>query len=139
MIVPGLLVMIIVAVGGGHVHLPAARLGLLALILVAGAVPFCVLGLVIGLMLDGQTAQVTQMLVLIIMAFLGGIFIPWNQLPSGAQAVGKMLPSYHLSQWGWETVGGKAFDMTHPIVLAAWAILLGLVAVWRWSKEASAG
>jgi len=29
--------------------------------------------------------------------------------------------------------------MTHPIVLAAWAILLGLVAVWRWSKEASAG
>ncbi len=73
MIVPGLLVMIIVAVGGGHVHLPAARLGLLALILVAGAVPFCVLGLVIGLMLDGQTAQVTQMLVLIIMAFLGGI------------------------------------------------------------------
>jgi ABC-2 type transport system permease protein len=85
MIIPGLTVLVIVAVATGHVHLTAVHMLVLVGVLLAGAIPFCMLGMVIGLMFDGQTAQIAQMITLIALAFLGGIFIPWNNLPGGAQ------------------------------------------------------
>jgi ABC-2 type transport system permease protein len=138
MIIPGLAVLVIVALATGHVHLTAAHLALLVGVLLAGAIPFCLLGMVIGLIFDGQTAQVAQMITLIALAFLGGIFISWNNLPSGAQFVGKMLPSYHLAQLGWASAGGFALHASDAIVLAAWAVGLAAVALLRWRREASA-
>ena len=78
---------------------------LLVTVLVLGAIPFCALGLVIGLMFDSQTAQVAQMITLLVLAFLGGIFIQWSSLPHGMQLIGKALPSYHLAQLGWNAAG----------------------------------
>src|SRR5215469_1001306 len=78
----------------------------LAAVLVAGLIPFCVLGLVIGLLFDGQTAQVAQMLIMFLLAFLGGIFIPWTNLPHAMQLIGQALPSYHLDQLGLHAAAG---------------------------------
>lgn len=138
MIIPGLAVMIIAAFALGHVQLPAARLGLLVAVLLAGAIPFCLLGLVIGLVFDGQSAQIAQMITLIGLAFLGGIFIPWNNLPGPAQAAGTVLPTYHLARLGWDSAGGFALHASDAAVLAAWAVALAAVAVLRWRQEASA-
>jgi ABC-2 type transport system permease protein len=138
MIIPGLAVMIIAAFALGHVQLSGARLGLLVAVLLAGAIPFCMLGLVIGLVFDGQTAQIAQMIILIALAFLGGIFIPWNNLPGPAQVVGTVLPTYHLAHLGWDSAGGFALHASDAIVLAAWAAGLAAVALLRWRQEASA-
>ena len=108
LIIPGLLALVALALTYGHVHLAAGRLGLLVLVLVLGAIPFCALGLVIGLMFDGQTAQVAQMITLLVLAFLGGIFIQWSSLPHAMQLIGKALPSYHLAQLGWNAAAGHA-------------------------------
>jgi ABC-2 type transport system permease protein len=138
LILPGLAVLIALALTYGHVHLAAGRLGTLALIVVLGAIPFCAAGLVIGLMFDSQTAQVAQMITLVVLAFLGGIFISWNSLPHGMQTVGKVLPSYHLAQLGWNAAAGRPLGMSHVAVLAAWTAGLGLVAGWRWRQESAA-
>jgi ABC-2 type transport system permease protein len=138
MIIPGLAVLIAVALTYGHVHLAAGRLGLLVAVLVLGAIPFCALGLVIGLMFDSQTAQVAQMITLLVLAFLGGIFISWNNLPHAMQEIGKMLPSYHLAQLGWNAAAGRPLDMANVAALAAWTAGLAAVAVWRWRSESAA-
>jgi hypothetical protein len=96
--------------------------------------PFCLL----GLMFDGQTAQIAQMITPIALAFLGGIFIPWPNLPGGAQFAGKVLPSYHLAQLGWDSAGGFALHASDAVVLAAWAVGLAAVAMLRWRREVSA-
>jgi ABC-2 type transport system permease protein len=137
LIIPGLAVLIVLALTYGHVHLGAGRLGLLAAVLVLGAIPFCALGLVIGLMFDSQTAQVAQMITLLVLAFLGGIFIQWSSLPHGMQLIGKMLPSYHLAQLGWNAAGGRPLGMANVAVLAAWTAGLAAVAVWRWRSESA--
>jgi ABC-2 type transport system permease protein len=139
LIVPGLAVLFALATTYGGVHLAAAKLAMLALVLVLGVIPFCVLGLVIGLMFDGQTAQVAQMITLLLLAFLGGIFISWNNLPHAMQLVGKALPSYHLAQMGWNAAAGRTLGMAHVIALAVWTLALGAVAIWRWRQESSAG
>ena len=138
MIIPGLAVLTALALTYGHVHLAAGRLGLLVAVLVLGAIPFCALGLVIGLMFDSQTAQVAQMITLLVLAFLGGIFISWNNLPHAMQEIGKMLPSYHLAQLGWNAAAGRPLDMANVAVLAAWTAGLASVAVWRWRSESTA-
>jgi ABC-2 type transport system permease protein len=77
------------------------------------------------------------MLTMILLAFLGGIFISWSSLPHAMQDVGKALPSYHLAQLGWNAVGGRALGLTDMLVLAAWAAGLGALAIWRWRQEST--
>jgi ABC-2 type transport system permease protein len=137
MIIPGLAVLTALALTYGHAHLAAGRVGMLAVVLVLGVIPFCVLGLVIGLLFDSQTAQVAQMITLLVLAFLGGIFIPWNNLPHGMQLIGKALPSYHLAQLGWNAAAGRALGLAHIAVLAAWTVVLAAIAAWRWRQEST--
>jgi ABC-2 type transport system permease protein len=138
MIIPGLAVLVVLALTYGHVHLAGGRLVALAAVIAAGTIPFCALGLVIGLLFDSQTAQVTQMITLLVLAFLGGIFISWSSLPSGMQTIGKMLPSYHLAQLGWNAAAGRPLGLSHVAVLAAWTVGLGAIAAWRWRQESTA-
>ncbi len=137
-IIPGLTALIVLALTYGHVHMAAGRLGVFVAVLVAGAIPFCALGLVIGLMFDGQTAQVAQMITLLVLAFLGGIFIQWSNLPHGMQLIGQVLPSYHLAQLGWNAAAGRALGLANIAVLAAWTAGLGLIAARRWRDESTA-
>jgi len=139
LIIPGFVLLLALGFGYGHVHLAAGRVGVLAAVLLLGLIPFCVLGLVIGLLFDGQTAQVAQMLTMLVLAFLGGIFISWHNLPHAMQLIGKGLPSYHLAQLGWNAVAGRSLGVSHILVLAAWAVGLGAIAVWRWRQESTAG
>ena len=137
LIIPGFVLLTALGYGYGHVHLAASRLGLLAAVLILGLIPFCVLGLVIGLVFDGQTAQVAQMLTMILLAFLGGIFIPWHNLPHVMQDIGQALPSHHLVQLGWNAVAGRPLHVSDMLVLAAWAAGLGAIAIWRWRQEST--
>jgi len=137
LIIPGFVLLVALGYGYGHVHLTAAKVGVLAAILVLGLIPFCVLGLVIGLVFDGQTAQVAQMLIMLVLAFLGGIFIPWHTLPHVMQIIGQALPSYHLVQLGWNAAAGRALRVGDMLVLAAWAAGLGVIAIWRWRQEST--
>jgi len=136
-IIPGLALLMTLALTYGHVHLAAGRLGLLVAVLVLGTIPFCALGLVIGLTFDSQTAQVAQMVTLLVLAFLGGIFIQWSSLPHGMQLIGKALPSYHLAQLGRNAAGGHALGLANIAVLAAWTAGLAVVALWRWRREST--
>jgi len=77
------------------------------------------------------------MLTLLVLAFLGGIFIPYSNLPHVMQEIANVLPSYHLVQLGWNAVAGKALGVRHVLALAAWTVALGLVAVWRWRQEST--
>jgi ABC-2 type transport system permease protein len=138
LIIPGFALLIALGFGYGHVHLAAARVGALAAVLVVGLIPFCVLGLVIGLVFDGQTAQVAQTLILFLLAFLGGIFIPWHNLPHAMQHIGQALPAYHLNQLSLNAVAGTPLGMGNVLALAAWTAGLGLIATWRWRQESAA-
>ncbi len=137
LVIPGFALLTALGFGYGHVHLAASRVALLAVVLLLGLIPFCVLGLVIGLFFDGQTAQVAQMLTMILLAFLGGIFISWHSLPHAMQIIGQALPSYHLVQLGWNAVAGRALRVSDMLVLAAWAAGLGVIAIWRWRQEST--
>jgi ABC-2 type transport system permease protein len=104
-----------------------------------GAIPFVLLGLLIGQLARPDTLQPLNMGISIIMGFLGGMWIPVDAMPDWLQHLAPILPSYWLTQLGRGAVTG---DLSQRLgltvaVLAAWAIVLGTLVTWRYRKDSA--
>lgn len=100
----------------------------LALLLCAGCIPFAAIGMVIGQIGDGDSAQGLTMVVYLVMSALGGVWMPVAILPSALQTVAHALPSNRMAELGWQVAGGHAPTLTAVAVLAAWLVAAALVA-----------
>jgi ABC-2 type transport system permease protein len=107
---------------------------LLALLLSAGCLPFAAMGIVVGSIADGDGAQGLTMILYLVLAALGGLWMPAQILPAPLQAVAKALPSYHLAQLGWHVARGVAPAIGDVLVLLGWfaaAAVLAMAAARR--------
>lgn len=82
----------------GNVRMPAAQWLSLAGVLIAGALPFCALGLVIGCFAGPNSAPATVNLVYMPLAFCAGLWMPIEFLPGAIKQVAPFLPTYHFGQ-----------------------------------------
>jgi ABC-2 type transport system permease protein len=82
----------------GGVRMAPAQWLLTFLSLVAGAIPFCALGLIIGNLAGPNSAPATVNMVYMPLAFCGGLWLPFDFLPKAVQQIAPLLPSYHLAQ-----------------------------------------
>jgi len=82
----------------GGVSMPLGQWFLLGVTLIAGAVPFCAMGLAIGCFAGPNSAPATVNLVYLPMAFSAGLWIPYDFLPGVFKQVAPLLPAYHLGQ-----------------------------------------
>jgi ABC-2 type transport system permease protein len=105
---------------GGVQMAPLSIVKLLAT-LVAGCVPFCTLGLVIGYFAGPNSAPATINLIYLPMSFCSGLWIPFLFLPKVVQQIAQVLPSYHLSQLALGVVGAGR----HESSWGHWEVMLG--------------
>lgn len=98
-------------------------------------VPFGILGLVIGFVATVDSAQPLTMLVYMTLAILGGLWFPVSQFPSFLQHVATALPSYWAAQIAREPLAHQAVPLTGVVVLAAWAVGLGLLAMAAYRRS----
>jgi len=82
----------------GHVHLPAGTWFTLFLTLMLGTLPFCALGLAVGLRAGGQSSPAIINLIYLPMSILSGLWVPLHLFPHWLQAFAQVLPAYHLSR-----------------------------------------
>jgi ABC-2 type transport system permease protein len=114
--------------GFGGVRMTSSQWLLTFLCLVAGAAPFCALGLTIGNVAGANSAPGTVNMIYMPMAFCGGLWIPYEFLPRGIQQVAQFLPSYHLGQIALaiQRAPGASSIANHVEALAAfWLVFLG--------------
>lgn len=88
---------------------------------VAGALPFCALGMYIGSVAGGNAAPVVVNLVYLPMSFLSGLWLPLSVLPDALATLAPVWPSYHHGQLALKVVG---MDAGQPV-----ALHLGVLAV----------
>jgi ABC-2 type transport system permease protein len=108
-----------------------------ALILAISILSFASMGMALGGIVKPDSAVAAGNLVYLALSFLGGVFIPLNQFPSGLLSVARVLPSEHAVHaiqaiWteghGLSSVGGDL------LVVAAWgaaAVVVGARS-FRW-------
>jgi ABC-2 type transport system permease protein len=128
-VIPGVLIVCVVAVFTGHVQLSAPRwLGLAALILL-GSLPFALVGILVGLLLRGKTATVALMLVFFALMFIGGVIAGDTTIPGGT-----VTPTYTLLSAGIQVVDGQPIGGGYLANLGGWAILAGVGVLLRWRR-----
>jgi ABC-2 type transport system permease protein len=109
------------ALFAAHVPLSASQALRLFALEVAGVVPFCALGLLLGTVVKGQGAPALVNMLYLPMAFLSGLWFPLSIMPKFLQQLAPVWPSWHLNQLalaavGMPHAGGGAL---HGLVLAA--------------------
>ncbi len=126
-------VLMLMALGAlfGDVRLP--RPGWFATfgVLVAGTIPFCALGLLIGMNVRGNAAPAVVNLLYLPMSLLSGLWIPIQLFPELLQKLAWVLPPFHLVQLTFRAVGMPAQTPIWVSVayLAAMTLICGTLAI----------
>ncbi|THV23575.1 ABC transporter permease [Glycomyces paridis] len=137
--VPVLVAVPVIAVLANGVSLDGAQWTRILLGTWLGAVPFILLGLLIGQLARPDTLQPLSMGLSLVMGFLGGMWIPVDAMPTWMQHLSPVLPSYWLTQLGRGAVTGdlsRGLGLT-AAVLAAWALALGALVIGRYRKDSA--
>lgn len=92
----------------------------LAMVLCLGCLPFAALGIVIGLVADGDNAQALTMVVYLTLSALGGLWVPVSILPAALQTLAHALPSEQVAELGWRIAAGHAPAPVSVAVLLVW-------------------
>ena len=126
----------VLAITFGGVDLNALQWSQLMVISMLSALPFCALGLVIGILVNGQAAPAIVNFIYLPMAFLSGLWLPIHLLPKFLGALAPIWPSYHASQIALKVIGD---DLGTPIwvhisYLAVFTMGMLWLAVTLWSR-----
>jgi ABC-2 type transport system permease protein len=103
------------------------------------AIPFALIGLLIGQIGTPETLQPIMSIVMLVMSLLGGIFIPIDTMPGWLLNVAHVLPSYWLGQIG---RGAVTTDMVTGLgktvlVLAVWTLVPAFLIVRRYRRDSA--
>lgn len=103
------------------------------------AIPFALIGLLIGQIGTADSTQPITQLVMLPMALLGGIFIPIDSMPHWLLNVAQVLPTYWMGQIGRGAITPELSTSLGKdvLVLGIWTVVLGFAVVRRYRKDSA--
>ena len=121
----------------GGVHLSIGSFLKLMGIMIAGSIPFCALGLLIGCYAAPNAASAIVNILFLPMSFCSGLWLPLQLLPKFLQHLAPFLPSYHLGQLGLKQVGfgSPGSAAIHVAALVAFTVVFLLLALRGYSRD----
>jgi ABC-2 type transport system permease protein len=136
----GCINVILFALGAAFGGVRMAPLAWLALgaAMIASALPFCALGLVLGYLVTPNAAPAVINLVALPMAFFSGLWTPLHLLPESLQRIAPALPAYHAAQIGLAIsgAGGEGTIESHATSLVALTMIFtGVAWLLLWHEE----
>jgi ABC-2 type transport system permease protein len=100
------------------------------------AIPFALLGLMVGQLGTADSTQAITSVLMMVLALFGGLWVRLDGLPSFFASIARVLPSYWMSQIGQSATGSAESLLTCVLVLAAWTAAFGVVIARRYRVEA---
>ena len=132
---PAMALVALTAVASHHVHLGAAQWLALLAAMWAGVLPLALLGLAIGYLAGDEVAFPLTKALYFALGALGGLWMPPSVMPHAMQDIGQALPSDAVAELGWRIAGGQASVFKAVLVLAAWTLGSGLVALFAYRRR----
>ena len=93
-----------------------------------GTAPFAALGTFIGYLTGGDSAFGVTFGIYMVMAALGGLWMPVSILPTTLQHIATALPSNRFAELGWRVAVGHAPTLLGAAVLAGWLVVFTALA-----------
>jgi ABC-2 type transport system permease protein len=126
---PGLIVVALVGRFINHVELGLDTWIALVGVLWAGSITFVAFGLLIGLSLDEKAAGGAIGFVGVVLAALGGLWVPVEVFPDSMRTVAHVMPSYWYAQVGRDVAAGGVPSGQAVLVLAGFTAVFAVLAV----------
>ncbi len=133
-----MLILFAVAAFSGKVHLGLAIWAQLLGMMVLGMIPLSLLGLFLGFIGSPNLTLALSTILTLLLSFASGLWLPLSFLPDFIQKIAPFLPSYHLGQLAWNTVGSPSGDgqlWTHLLILIAYAAGFAVLAAWAYIRD----
>lgn len=106
--------------------------------MIIGMVPLSFLGLFLGFIGSANLTLALSTILTLLLSFASGLWLPLSLLPTLVQKVAPFLPSYHLGQLAWNTVGSPSGDGNlwgHLLILVAFAVGFAVLAGWAYIRD----
>jgi ABC-2 type transport system permease protein len=100
-----------------------------------GSLLFAAFGLFLGYLLPAENVMQLIGLILALLSFAGGLFIPLSQFAQPVQDIAKWTPLYGLNQLVHTPLLGNGVDWTWVVNVLAWLAIFASGAVWRMRKD----
>ena len=126
---------VIVAAVATEATASARQLALAAGALLAGAIPFTLLGLAIGYALPFKAALAVAQVLFLPLAVGGGLMSDPNNMPGWLAAISPYLPTRGAGELMWAALTDYAVDSTAMVTLGAWTVVLAVIAVWAYRRD----
>ena len=127
---------LVVTAVSGQANLSPGQLAAMSAVLVAGTVPFCALGLMVGALASGTAAPAYVNLLYLPGLYLSGVFFP---LPRSMYFQAPWWPQFHLNQLVFAAGGVSKFRWIAPemafAVLLGFTVLCSVVTVYRLKRR----
>jgi ABC-2 type transport system permease protein len=125
-----------VALAADRLPIEPARIAAMSATLIACAIPFCAMGLMIGTLFRGSSAPGYANLVYLPGCYLSGMFFP---LPQSMHWQVPLWPQFHVNQLAMHAGGIEKFQFV-PVLTAAggalgFTVLFSAVAIWRLARK----
>lgn len=131
----GLVPLLVLAASLTEATLPVSRIVPALLAWIAAGLPFLGLGLAIGYRLSSKAALAVANVLLLPMAFGGGLFLPPELFPGWLDTASTFLPSRAGRDLLVGTVTGDAIPLLSIVVLLAWTVLAIGLAVLAYRRD----
>jgi len=121
------------------VALPRATWAALLGVHILSTLPFVLIGLTIGLSLKANGAVAVANLLFLLLAVLGGLWIPISSFPAFMQSFAQFLPSFHLAEIALYVSGapGNRHLFTHLAVVTVLTVTLLSITLYAWRVQRS--
>lgn len=103
-----------------------------------GSVPFLVLGTLVGCLKKVDTATGISNVLYMLLAIMGGLWMPMEVLPGFIQKIGVWLPSYNLGNGAWEIVRGNSPELENIAILTGYFFLFMVLSSYIRRKQEAA-
>lgn len=126
---PAILVVCVAGALAGGLHLSPMRWAEVVGTLWLGTIPFVLLGLAVGYVVSIQFGQAAGSLLQIVLALLGGLWIPAAVFPEPLRAISSYVPTNAMAALGRNAAFARTDDLGRSlIVLVGWSMVFFVAA-----------
>jgi len=98
-------------------------------------IPFTLMGIALGYWATEKSAVAIANLIYLPLAYLGGLWIPPQGLPSAIAAWSPFTPTRQAGEIAWAVVGGRDIPLDDVSRLALYALLFAGLAAWGYRRD----
>ncbi len=130
-------ILLILGLAFGDVAWQPGTLAKMTGVLMLGVIPFNAFGVLIGLGAGPNSAPAIANIIYLPMAFVSGLWMPIQALPSFLQQVAVTMPAYHYSQLALKVLDADAGGSTiiHLAYLGVFSVICFTIAIALWKRD----